>query len=237
MKEICLTQPENIEKIISANHKKERVMGNGYSIKSGSNGIGYLSIFYDFVFLNDSLISYKLNLPFKDILLLEKNQLKPQKIFIKTEGVFSNSNDYLFFYGFEDVCKPIGIKQKEDISNKMQFYMSPFSGIDYGCRGGYGNSLLPNRCAFKQLANNQINFKDLIYIMSSINIASRLTAIEYYTINIKMFNYIEQNEIEELISKIFLEFGDKKIRTLSDDIGYYLTIEDAINKQLENNCN
>jgi len=238
LREICEKSPENIEKLISVNHKKGVAMGNEYSVKSGSHGIGYLSVYYDFIYMRDSLISYKLDIPLKAILLLEKNKLTPQQIFIKSDGFFSNSNDYSFYYGFENASKPYGrIKQKKNMNSKMKFYMTPFSGIKYGCRGGYGNSILPNRCAFKQLEYEQtLTSKDLIYVMHSINLASRLTAIEYYTKNIDQFNKDEQEEIENQITLIFSEFGNEKVEILLGDIGYYLTIEDAVNENLKNDC-
>ncbi|MEX0273665.1 MAG: hypothetical protein AB3N16_04730, partial [Flavobacteriaceae bacterium] len=177
-----------------------------------------------------------LNMPKKDMLLLEKLNLKPQEMFNKISEIRVKSDSYLFYYGFENVSVPSN-KLKKDVSKEMKFYMIPFSGITYGCRGGYGNGILKNRCAFKNLLYSQnLEAEDLVYIMKSVNLASRLTAIEYYTKNIDQFDSKEKGIIDALIYEIFKEYGNKKIKILLGDIGYHLTIEDAVNRNLEENC-
>lgn len=237
LKDICLKSPHDIEELILVNDVEKIILGNGYYSKRGSFGVGYITIYYEFVYKHDQLIAYKLDLPLKDILLLEKEKLNPKEIFKLTVSAFNNTEDYLFYFGFEKVCLPNKNIKLKNINPNIKFYMSPFSGVIYGCRGGYGNAILPNRCAFRKLLNEQnMTYEVIIYIMHSINLASRLTAIEYYTRNINEFNKQEQIVIEELAKDIFLSFGKEKIKVLDGDIGYYIEIEEAINKQLKKKC-
>ena len=238
LREVCKLFPEKLNELISAEHIKKIDLGNDYFIKSGSHGLGYLSVFYNFVYKNDKMIAYELKIPLEDILLLEKYELEPKEIFIESEVSNTNIADYLFYFGLENVYKPFNeIYSKKNVNSKINFYMTPFSGIDYGCRGGYGNGILKNRCAFKQIIyKHDLVYEDLIYILHSINIVSRLTAIEYYTNHDEKFNKKEQKEIENIIAGIFTEYGDTKIQVFDEDMAYYLSIEDAINKQLESDC-
>lgn len=238
LRRVSKEKPIEILQILQVEKSKNIDLGNGYSSVLGSFGVGYLSVYYHCVFKNDSLIAYKLNMPLKDILLLESNNLNPQETFKKTKGVYTVGDEYVFYHGYESACIPYKeIDFTNNVNDKMSFYMTPFSGINYGCRGGYGNGVLENRCAFKNLVYKQdLSSQDLIYIMHSINLTSRLTAIEYYTKNINQFDKEEKDKIDNLICSIFEEYGNKKVKILFGDIGYYLTIEDAVNRIISIEC-
>ncbi len=236
LRAILKKEPKEIEKLMKIDYENLVSQGSGISIKKGGYGLGYTRYYFMFIYKNDNLISYKLNLSKEDVLLLEKYGFKLSEFFKETKGAY-NIEDYVFYYNYKQTVIPNKLEEKKSISDKMQFYMTPYSGITYGCRGGYGNGILENRCAFKQLTYEQdLTFGNLIYIMHSINLASRLTAIEYYTRNRNRFNAKEQTKIEKKISQIFAEFGDTKIEFPEYDIGFSMTIEEAVNKQLKSDC-
>ena len=239
LEDLCSKVPDSIESLISVDDVRKISLGNEYYVKKGAFGKGYVGVFYTFIFKRDKLISFRLDMPIEDILLLEKYGYTPRSLFSKTlNKSMNNSEEYIFIYNHKKTMIPLGgIKQRHDLSKEMSSYMSPFSGLTYGCRGGYGNLVLENRCAFLNLIYNQdLTSDDLIYIMHSINLASRLTAIEYYTRSIDDFSKEEQRQIEDVISKIFEEFGDEKIEILQYDMGFQGTIEEAVNLQLKEEC-
>lgn len=229
--------PKEIEELIDIGYKDSIPLSKNFFVKKGIYGKGYTGVFYEFIYKDNDLVSYKLDLPLEDIKLLEKFGYKPQKYFVKTKDFYTKYDKYLFYYNFETVVKPNGIDFKENLSDKFNFYITPFSGITYGCRGGYGNGMLENRCAFKSLLYSQdLSSEDLIYLMHSINLASRMTAIEYYSRNTDLYIKEEQQKIEGVIDKIFKDFGKKRIEVLEFDVSFTSTVEEAINNQLKSEC-
>jgi hypothetical protein len=58
--------------------------------------------------------------------------------------------------------------------------MSPYSGTTYGIRGGRGGQLLENRDRFLSLSDTLMPDKSrALYLLRSVNPASRLTAAEF----------------------------------------------------------
>ena len=223
---------ENILNAIPINktHKKFKLINEHVSINE-SYGKGYFGIFYDYVLKNDSLISYKLSINRKKILYIKKYGIDLRDLFFYDK----EENAYIYLYNVDEVSKPYKeIKGFESTNDKIKFYMSPFSGTRYGCRGGYGNIIIDNRCAFKQIEND-LTTEDIFYILHSINPASRLTAVEYYYKNTDRFNEKEQEDIEIIIENIYEELGDE-IEVLSGDIVLYGNPRDAVKRQLEKEC-
>jgi hypothetical protein len=176
-------------------------------------------------------------MPEEDILLLEKYNFKPRKIFKKDSISVNDTNYNVFFYSFDKSYVQDESVQIENINKLMRFYMSPYSGSMYVCRGGYGNLILSNRCIFKRILNKQeIASKDVIFILNGVNLASRLTVIEYYYKNRNKFNKEEQKKIEKIIKPFFSSTDRLNILQLEHDMGFYTTPRKAVKKQLKDDC-
>jgi len=66
------------------------------------------------------------------------------------------------------------------VRDALAYYMSPYSGTTYGIRGGRGGQLLENRDRFLGLADDLVRDKSrALYLLRSLNPASRLTAAEF----------------------------------------------------------
>jgi hypothetical protein len=66
------------------------------------------------------------------------------------------------------------------VREALAFYMSPYSGTTYGIRGGRGGQLLENRDRFLGLQDDLMPDKTrALYLLRSLNPASRLTAAEF----------------------------------------------------------
>lgn len=66
------------------------------------------------------------------------------------------------------------------LKEAMAYYMSPYSGTAYGIRGGRGGQMLENRDRFLNLGDSLMLDKSrALYLLRSLNPASRLTAAEF----------------------------------------------------------
>lgn len=66
------------------------------------------------------------------------------------------------------------------VAKVLEYYMTPYSGILYGIRGGHVGQMLENRDRFLGLAEILMADKRLaLYLIRSINPATRLTAAEF----------------------------------------------------------
>lgn len=66
------------------------------------------------------------------------------------------------------------------VRKALAYYMSPYSGTTYGIRGGRSGQLLENRDRFLSLADTLMPDKvRALYLLRSLNPASRLTAAEF----------------------------------------------------------
>ena len=75
----------------------------------------------------------------------------------------------------------------------LAFYMSPYSGTTYGIRGGRGGQLLENRDRFLSLTDHLMPDKTrALYLLRSLNPASRLTAAEFIIRHKAAFPEFEQ---------------------------------------------
>lgn len=74
----------------------------------------------------------------------------------------------------ESAPPPPGVREA------LAYYMTPYSGTTYGIRGGRGGQILENRDRFMSLAETLMLDKSLaLYLLRSLNPASRLTAAEF----------------------------------------------------------
>lgn len=66
------------------------------------------------------------------------------------------------------------------VREAMSYYMTPYSGTTYGIRGGRGGQILENRDRFMSLGDSLMLDKTrALYLLRSLNPASRLTAAEF----------------------------------------------------------
>ena len=200
-------QPLEIDVVLLTSDKTKEKLGFGYDYIAGSNGKGYVSIFYQFVYYNNQLVSFKLNPEMPD-----NKKLIPiyKKIY---EGIFDFDlkNQVLpYYYDLAKVDSTLpGLQSNIEISKEMKFYMTPYSGILYGDRGGYANSLTINRKHFLTIAA-ELNANNCLILLYSINPASRLTAFEHYLLNIDKFTKEEKEIIERRMHIVFDELPSIK---------------------------
>jgi hypothetical protein len=175
-------------------------LGYGYQLVEGSIGKGYVSISYEIVYKNDKPISYKLtqHMPRLD-------ELKSRYFKLYT-GMFSITNHKVtpLYYNQEEMERPLGeCNTQMSVTPEIEEYMTPYSGIRYGVRGGFANSLLQNRAAYLSIKRS-LNKEFYKYLLCSKNPATRLTAVEYFYSN-KLFNEDLSPEIISKIEEIFSE--------------------------------
>lgn len=175
-------------------------LGYGYQLVEGSIGKGYVSTSYEIVYKNDKPISYKLtqHMPRKD-------ELKSRYIELYA-GIFSITNYYVtpLYYNQEEMESPLdGCNTQMNVTPEIKEYMTPYSGIRYGYRGGYANSLLQNRAVYLSMKNS-LNKEIYKYLLCSKNPATRLTAVEYFYSD----NRFNEDLSPEIISKIEQIFSE-----------------------------
>ncbi len=177
-------------------------LGFGWKIWTSSVGGGYVSIRVNFVYYNDSIVSY-----FLEPQLPEERSLKGRYKRWYTPFFPSKENEVLTVKHNEDgVLYPI--KQYDyslnlkNVPDSVLKYMSPESGLLYGYKGNSGY-YFQNRQAFINIKKH-LNTESVILLMYSINPASRLTAIEYY-LNHKQ-DFSETNKIDNWVETIFKKF-------------------------------
>ena len=215
----------NIYKILDPDKRYLVPLGyDFYSLKS-STGKGYVSFFYQFVFKKDSLISYKISAQSPNIpSLIDRYNRFYGPIFKISE----NNDDKVYYWNFDRVSTPIDEKPNSDIINNLdlQFFMSPYSGIEYGGYGILGKKL-ENRSLFEKLPkNDKSNF--IKYCLRSINPASRLYAAEYYYKNVKDFT--EGKVLSESILKMLQ--NTPKVYTYSVDVVYMENAEKLLKEHI-----
>lgn len=207
--------PQKLNEYFSEKNKSPRNsrLGFGYWVKSSRIGAGYIGISCDFYFYKDSLISYVL----KPELPNKKRQKK--KYLEWYSNKFEVTDDLQIkpkYHNYEYFKKPLKEYKRELINDEqITYYMSPQSGLYYGGRGGFSMSLLPNRKLFIEL-ESKLNKQIVIQLMYSKNPASRLTAIEYYFRNPKLFIQ-EKEELDNWIEIVFKQVP--YVRTLNGCIG------------------
>ena len=76
--------------------------------------------------------------------------------------------------GLAESALPPGVKEA------LSYYMTPYSGTTYGIRGGRGGQILENRDRFLSLSDTlMVDKTRALYLLRSLNPASRLTAAEF----------------------------------------------------------
>ena len=198
---ILKNKPLQID-IISSKEDEDEELGFNYQLKSGSHGKGYVSFFYQFIYKNKKLISYSL-----DPQMPENPKLIPTyKKFYQKIFQFNNNNQIkTYYYNLSEMEKPLpGLKKVIKVNKKIRHYMTPFSGVIYGLRGGYANSILENRLKFIDIKKDMNNITCFL-LLNSKNPASRLTSYEYFLLNSEKFSKEEKIYVEDRMKVIFKE--------------------------------
>ena len=143
----------------------------------------------------------------------EKGLIKSYKNWYQNSFSFELDKIQSFYYHLDSIFRPLkeynGTLTSNTVPRKILEYMTPNSGTMYGHSGGYPVNLLQNRRKFFEIRSSLTN-DHVVFLMYSINPASRLTAIEYYLRHKDSFT--NQQAIEEWIEKNFTE--TPKVETL-----------------------
>jgi hypothetical protein len=206
--------PLGVLPLLSFKGNKHSKLGFDYYLVSGGNGKGYVSIWYDFVFYKDKLISFRLTPQMPD----DKRLInRYEKIYASLFTIDDKHQVQTIFYGYDEMTKPIGDLVLTSINDKrLQFLMTPYSGVVYGDRGGYSNSVLQNRANYNAI-KDQITPAIDEMLLNSKNPATRLLAIEYYYQHPELF-VAYKNALDKRIKEIFNEMPT--VDTMSGCIGF-----------------
>ena len=219
--------PLSIEKQLEPWEMQRANLGFGYSSIEHSMGKGYVSIFYTLVYKDKKLISYRLEPK------MPRNSQLIKRYLSFYEGMFEikDSKAQVLYFGYKNVSLPLEIsKPAIDVSKEIKYFMTPYSGIIYGDYGGIANSILENREAFN-LVKDSINENILIYLLKSINPATRMCAAEEYYQNKE--SYQHKDIIEKLIEINLKELP--KIKTMSSCLKYEDNAKDILNRMIGKN--
>jgi len=186
-------------------------LGFGWTMWTPGIGGGYIGISATFIYYHDSIVSYSLTPRMPD----EKGLINKYKSWY--QGGFTFQGDEILPFKYKSGHILLLLKEyngeltTQTIDHKILEYMTPNSGIMYGYAGGSSGSLLQNRKAFLEIQDS-LKTEQIVFLMYSINPASRLTAIEYYLKYKEKFSntktideWIERNYSE--ISKVNTLFG------------------------------
>jgi hypothetical protein len=168
--------PANIINVLKPDRKDAIQLGFGYSMIEGNNGKGYVSTFYQLVYKDNVLVSFELEQQMPTDTRLTGSYKKMYS------GLFEVDGDKVKpkYYNYQEMSKPLGGYKGVAHSYKdLDFYMTPYSGVIYGVRGGYANSLLKNREYYLALKSN-LAPDSYEYLLYSKNPATRLMAIESF---------------------------------------------------------
>jgi hypothetical protein len=221
------TNPISIKKHLEPIENKRVNLGFGFSSIEHSMGKGYISIFYTFIYKDKNLVSFRLSPQMPDDSRLTNRYLAFY------EGMFAieNYQPQNLNYGYEFVSKPLKDAEiKFQVSNQVKFFMTPYSGIIYGDFGGIANEVLENRSAFN-IVKSSVNEDLLIYLLKSINPATRLCAAELY--NTQKDSFKRNELIEKLIETNLIELP--AILTMSGCIEYSDDARKVLNQMIDKN--
>jgi hypothetical protein len=179
---LAITNPAKITKYFPLPRKPFYVdtLGFGYTYYEGSFGKGYVTCFYYFVLHNGKLISFVLKPQMPHRQELDSLYLK---LYLPLFHFTSNGFINPFRWNNRLVQTPIfdkrfKLKPVALLDSAIQEIMAPFIGVEYGYYGGFSNEMLLNRRAFQKI-KDALNDSLIIYLLHSINPATRLMVIEY----------------------------------------------------------
>lgn len=202
---VIKASPATAERYFVKGSRDVHNLGFGWKSKDGAVGGGYISIRATFYYRNDTLISYTVYPRFPDEPALKSTYAKlyAPSFSIDSKGLSP------FYYNDAALSKPLSTYREPYLSGSapkaIRKYMSPESGLEYGDYGGFALSMLQNRKNFIELQDS-ISTEQVFLMMHAVNPASRLTAIEYYLSNKKLFS--NQPQIEQWMETVFQELPE-----------------------------
>ena len=225
VKKLYKSNPLSIESHLEPWENSRVNLGFGYTLIQHSIGKGYVSIFYTFIYKDKKLVSYILKPQMPNESRLTKRYLSFY------EGLFEikNSQPQDLYCGYKYVTKPRGnIDNVLNVSSQIEYFMTPYSGVVYGDSGGIANEILDNRTAFNEVKES-ITEDVLIYILKSVNPATRLCAAELF--NSKYETFEQKDLIENLIEMNFKELP--QIETMSGCVQHIDDARKVLNQMLD----
>lgn len=175
---LAVEQYFRTQKIQKCDTAKEN-LGFGWSMWTPGIGAGYVGISAKFIYDHDRIVSYTITPRMPD----EKGLVQRYKSWYQQGFSFESDKILPFCYNSDHILVPLkeynGMLTPQTVPRKILEYMTPNSGTMYGYSGGYEEHLLPNRRAFIGIMDSLTN-DQVIFLMYSINPASRFTAFEYY---------------------------------------------------------
>jgi hypothetical protein len=205
------TNPLGIEPLLNSKSNEKQKLGFKYYLVKGSSGKGYVSLFYDFIYFQNQLVSYRIHPEMPGDHRLTKRY---KDLYAPLFSISQNQTPELLYYGYDAMCKPLNPKVKPNsLNEQIAFYMTPYSGIRYGKYGGDPLTLLENRAFYTQI-KKLMTPKICELLLYSKNPATRLTAVEFYYRNIKLFTH-NRKQLEKRIDSIFTDLPT--VETMSAD--------------------
>jgi hypothetical protein len=193
--------PQRADQVLLPFPVERKNLGFGYALADRYVGKGYLGFGCQMLYLNDKLVSFRLApsmAQHKELDAIYSEMLR-DAFRVRQDGTFEP-----LCYGIEAATSALpGCDVEVKMSTNMQFFCSPFSGIQYGTRGGYAGGYLQNRMAFLQVAD-EIDATTCLRLLYSINPATRLTAYEYYRLHPATMAAV-QRQVESRMRKVFEE--------------------------------
>ncbi|MCK7591480.1 hypothetical protein M0G43_12910 [Subsaxibacter sp. CAU 1640] len=194
-----LNSPNNLFELFEKHEqlKSPISLGFGYVNKNYVIYGGYISIWCDFIFYKDSLVSFilKPQLPYNPT----NKQLNKYLNWYNNE--FQITKDTLIrpkYYNYDTFKEPLKYyKGSLSEDDEIQFYMSTESGLIYGEQDEKSHCALENWVYYQKI-EHKINKEIAILLMYSKNPISRLRAVEYYYNHREKF-IKEKDELEKWI--------------------------------------
>ena len=190
------TSTEELLKILEVKDDRRENLGFGYQLKESGKGIGSISFHYKILYYKNEVIAYELSTHIK-----AKKSRKLKKLYKeRLSAMFKVSEDYNvepIYFGLDKATHPLDGVEKQT-ETKLNNLITPFQGIIFGNRCGYGMSVLNNRKLFDEI----IKTEHCEYLLYSINPSIRLMAIEFYYRNLNGFTEGQKKSIDNRIEKL-----------------------------------
>lgn len=175
LKERYANSPHTVLSLLQAEKHRKTKLGYGYEYVKGSMGMGYVSTFFEVIYKNGVAVSFKLKAYLPDDARLKDQYMKLY------EGLYQIVDGEVIplIFNASEMSLPLeSCEVSFSVTPEIAHYMTPYSGIQYGSRGGYSNSLLTNRAEYIALKPS-LNDDAYPYLLCSKNPSTRLTAIEH----------------------------------------------------------
>lgn len=229
LKERYANSPLSVLSLLQAEKHRKTTLGYGYEYVEGSMGKGYVSTFFEVIYKNGVAVSFKLKAYFPD-----DSRLKDQYMKLY-EGLYQIIDGEVkpLIFNESAMSQPLETCETSySVTPEIAHFMTPYSGIQYGSRGGEAYTLLTNRAEYIALKPS-LNDDAYRYLLCSKNPSTRLTAIEHFyaqkldkndaTLKKQIAEIFKQTPtITTLVGCLELQVNSKKlVRELSTgNIGY-----------------